>query len=61
MYYLMMVVNNSKGFGKVPGTEILVDIMGLGRGIIASFSYKCSVSYKQLYNQQAQERGRNIQ
>lgn len=60
MFYVMMFLNNSKGLGKVPGAEILVDIMGLGCGIIAIFSY-ISVLYKQLYNQKAQERGRNIQ
>ena len=60
MFYVMMFLNNSKGLGKVPGAEILVDIMGLGCGIIAIFIY-ISVLYKQLYNQKAQERGRNIQ
>ena len=39
MFYVMMFLNNSKGLGKVPGAEILVDIMGLGCGIIAIFSY----------------------
>lgn len=39
MFYVMMFLNNSKGIGKVPGAEILVDIMGLGCGIIAIFSY----------------------
>ena len=60
MFYVMMFLNNSKGLGKVPGAEILVDIMGLGCGIIAIFSY-IFVLYKQLYHQKAQERGRNIQ
>ena len=61
MFYVMMFLNNSKGLGKVPGAEILVDIMGLGCGIIAIFFIYISVLYKQLYNQKAQERGRNIQ
>ena len=39
MFYVMMFLNNSKGLGKVPGAEILGDIMGLGCGIIAIFSY----------------------
>lgn len=60
MFYVMMFLNNSKGLGKVPGADVLVDIMGLGCGIIAIFSY-ISVLYKQLYHQKAQERGRNIQ
>lgn len=60
MFYVMMFLNNSKGLGKVPGAEILVDIMGLGCGIIATFFIYISVLYKQLYNQKAQERGRNI-
>lgn len=60
MFYVMMFLNNSKGLGKVPGAEILVDIMGLGCGIIAIF-HIYFVLYKQLYHQKAQERGRNIQ
>ena len=47
MFYVMMFLNNSKGLGKVPGAEILVDIMGLGCGIIAIFSIYISVLYKQ--------------
>lgn len=39
MFYVMMFLNNSKGLGKVPGADVLVDIMGLGCGIIAIFSY----------------------
>lgn len=44
MFYVMMFLNNSKGIGKVPGAEILVDIMGLGCGIIAIFHiYFCFI------------------
>ena len=61
MFYVMMFLNNSKGLGKVPGAEILVDIMGLGCGIIAIFSYIFLFYTNSFINQKAQERGRNIQ
>lgn len=44
MFYVMMFLNNSKGLGKVPSAEILVDIMGLGCRIIAIFHiYFCFI------------------
>lgn len=53
MFYVMMFLNNSKGLGKVPGAEILVDIMGLGMRNNSDFFIYISVLYKQLYNQKA--------
>ena len=44
MFYVMMFLNNSKGLGKVPGAEILVDIMGLGRSIWNVWEYLISTS-----------------
>lgn len=61
MFYVMMFLNNSRGLSKVPGADALASIMGLGCGTIAAFFIYISVLYKQLYNQKAQERGRNIQ
>ncbi len=61
MFYVMMFSKQLKGTWQGAGCEILADIMGLGCGIIAIFSYIFSVLYKQLYHQKAQERGRNIQ
>lgn len=61
MFYVMMFLNNSKGLGKVPGAEILGDIMGAWMRNNSDFFIYISVLYKQLYNQKAQERGRNIQ
>lgn len=61
MFYVMMFLNNSKGLGKVPGAEILVDIMGLGCGIIAIFSYIFLFYTNSFIIKRLQERGRNIQ
>lgn len=61
MFYVMMFLNNSKGLGKVPGADVLVDIMGLGCGIIAIFSYIFLFYTNSFNHQKAQERGRNIQ
>ena len=36
MFYVMMFLNNSKGLGKVPGADVLVDIMGLGSWILGN-------------------------
>lgn len=39
MFYIMMFLNNSKGFEKIYGSSYLTSIMALGVGIIAVFSY----------------------
>ncbi|WP_455721415.1 FtsX-like permease family protein [Agathobacter sp.] len=39
MFYIMMFLNNSKGLEKIYGASYLTEIMALGVGVIAIFSY----------------------